>query len=479
MRARRPHDGFTQKAQPTRYARSDPMPLHQALASYLPESMLITLSPAVSLLDSAGNLVGFSNPLSFSYFFHEYVHYLHNISTVSGIGAFINTVELWRTFRITIDDTGLSEGSAALSRSQQDHLATLRAVLNGTRGSNPPATNITNPTKLRINSIRPEAIAKSQQGDLVTVLICDAEVSDSSNTESCVVQLGTLELLEGVAWLLEKRAAQAVDPTVAISEPPVFPYRVVEAAIDHAVPGLSEEAIICCVLSALQSTDAPDAFLQLLDIAKTGVAQGDPVGALRRATVEALHQNQAQIESVFARLENEFNGSGIFASTMQQVVGTARAALQRRLVDPFFEFTLIEEMKTTPDAFANAIERIAPCASLQQRPGGDDDVMRDLLLTFAPQPKAGGLDIEAGQRVMHCIFHFIRCHRSREGFVQTSSAPSLPCPFYTCCNLQLRQSDPAICKCTPWKSADWHQWDAEKGACWYGTGVRLTRPPKV
>ena len=109
------------------------MTLHQALASYLPESMLITLSPAVSLLDSSGNLVGFRNPLSFSYFFHEYVHYLHNISTVSGIATFINTIELWRTFRVTIDDTGQSRGAAALSSSQQDHLATLRAVLHGAR----------------------------------------------------------------------------------------------------------------------------------------------------------------------------------------------------------------------------------------------------------------------------------------------------------------------------------------------------------
>jgi hypothetical protein len=455
------------------------MTLHQALASYLPESMLITLSPAVSLLDSSGNLVGFRNPLSFSYFFHEYVHYLHNISTVSGIGAFINTIELWRIFRMTIDDTGLSKGSAALSQPQQDHLATLRAVLNGTRGSNFPATNISNPTTLRINSIRPKVIAQSPLGDLVTALICDAEVWDSNNAEACIVQLGTLELLEGVAWLLEKRAAQAVDPTVTISKPPLFPYRVVEAAIDYAVPGLSEDAVICCVLSALQNTDAPGAFLQVIEIAKGGMTQGDPVAALRKATTGALNQNQAQTESVFARLESEFNSNGIFASTIQQVVGTARAALQHRLVDPFFEFTLIEEMKTTLDAFTNAIRRIAPCASLQQRPGGDDDVMRDLLLSFSPPPKAGETDIEDGMRVMHSMFHFIKCHRPHDGLVETARARSLPCPFYTCCNLKLRQSDPDICKRAPWKSADWSQWDAKKGVCWYGTGVRQTLPPKI
>lgn len=137
-------------------------------------------------------------------------------------------------------------------------------------------------------------------------------------------------------WLLERRAAQAVDPSTTISEPPLFPYRVVEAAIDHAVPGLSEEAIVCYVLSALQSTDAPDAFLRLLRIAKAGLARGDAVGALCRATVAALNQNQVRIENVFSKLESEFDGRGILASTIRQVVGTARAALQRRIVDPFF-----------------------------------------------------------------------------------------------------------------------------------------------
>jgi hypothetical protein len=304
-------------------------------------------------------------------------------------------------------------------------------------------------------------------------------VSDNSNTESCIVQLGTLELLEGVAWLLEKRAAQAIDSTVTISEPPLFPYRVVEAAIDHEVPGLSEDAIICCVLSALQSTDAPDAFLHLLSIAKMGMAQGDAAGPLRNDTVRVLNQGHAQMESVFANLENEFNGSGIFASTIRQIVGTARAALQRRIADPFFELTLTEEMKRTPAVFADAIRGIAPCASLQQRPGGDDDVSRDIFLSFLPPPKPGEIDLEDGMRVMHSMFHFIRCHRSHDGFVETANARSLPCPFYTCCNLKLRQSEPDICKRAPWKSADWSQWESENKACWYGTGVRCTRPPKV
>lgn len=38
-----------------------------------------------------------------------------------------------------------------------------------------------------------------------------------------------------------------------------------------------------------------------------------------------------------------------------------------------------------------------------------------------------------------------------------------------------RQTDPSICKATPWKSVDWCGWDG--AACWYATGIRITRPP--
>jgi hypothetical protein len=87
------------------------------------------------------------------------------------------------------------------------------------------------------------------------------------------------------------------------------------------------------------------------------------------------------------------------------------------------------------------------------------------------------LDPEDGLRIIHSMFHFLGCHRTREGFADNQNARHISCPFFTCCKLDLRKANPDICKKTPWEAADWSGWDTEKGACWYGTAVRITRPP--
>jgi hypothetical protein len=101
----------------------------KTIASYLPESMLIKVGPELRLFPDANSPDGFRSASAFGYFFREYAHYLHNISTLSGIVVFINTIELWRCFRLTFDETGFSGGSDLADAAQKEHLRTrLRGV---------------------------------------------------------------------------------------------------------------------------------------------------------------------------------------------------------------------------------------------------------------------------------------------------------------------------------------------------------------
>jgi hypothetical protein len=121
--------------------------------------------------------------------------------------------------------------------------------------------------------------------------------------------------------------------------------------------------------------------------------------------------------------------------------------------------------------------REMPCAVLQRNNGLPDQIGRDLLLSFRPEPEAASPDPESGWRVIHSIFDYINRHRRPDGLAPTREARKGPCPFYTCCTLTLRQGQPAICKATPWEARDWPGWDEKAGGCWYATGVRITRPP--
>jgi hypothetical protein len=94
------------------------------LAGYLPQAMIIRMSAALPVYDHSGNVLHFPTPTAFGFFFHEYVHFLHNISTISGIAAFVNTVELWRCFRSTVRSDGAGIGSGTLPTDRAQHLRT-------------------------------------------------------------------------------------------------------------------------------------------------------------------------------------------------------------------------------------------------------------------------------------------------------------------------------------------------------------------
>lgn len=448
------------------------------LAGYLPQAMIIRMSAALPVYDHSGNVLQFPTPAALGFFFHEYVHFLHNTSTVSGIAAFINTVELWRCFRATIGADGASTGSSALSADKMQHLRTLLSYLAATRRNNePPSRLIQNPVSIQLNSCNVRPIVQSGSEVLASVLVCQGNIaSDRNQTETVEVSIGTLELMESAAWLLEKRVVRAVDNTAQIVPVPIFPYEVAVALGEYLAPGINEDGLLACVLAALQSSDAPAAFPEILKIASEAATQGDdPVAVLRKSVGAALKQDAGTLEAQFHALEMEFNGNGIMAVAIRQIVAAARAAFQMREKDPFFELAMIADV-TSGASVQHILQRIQSCALKQEEAGAFDQLQRDVLISFQPISAANGRDPEDGLRTIHAIFDYVSRHLSQHGFVETPAARRSPCPFYTCCNLQLRTDEPNLCRSEPWLSASWPNWGPD-GKCWYGTAVSITTPP--
>src|SRR5580704_4414839 len=168
----------------------------RAIASYLPESLLIHAGPDLQLFAENPEDHEPPTPAALGFFFHEYCHYLHNVSTFSGMAAWINTIELWRLFRRTFSTDGWSGGSALLDDSHRQHLGTLLGYLAAAR-HNPAPTfkRIASPESLRFIALAPETAASGPQGALLTAMTGEADVRDhAGEVERVRVQLGTLEL---------------------------------------------------------------------------------------------------------------------------------------------------------------------------------------------------------------------------------------------------------------------------------------------
>jgi hypothetical protein len=132
------------------------------IAGYLPQAMIIRMSAALPVYDPEGKVLQFPTPAAFGFFFHEYVHFIHNISTVSGIAAFFNTVELWRRFRATIGNNGASVGSSTLPADKVQQLRTLLSYLAAIRRNNEPASGlIQRPVSIQLNSCDVRSVVHS------------------------------------------------------------------------------------------------------------------------------------------------------------------------------------------------------------------------------------------------------------------------------------------------------------------------------
>jgi hypothetical protein len=448
------------------------------IATYLPEAMIIGIGPELRIVDENGKIIEFPTATSFGYFFHEYSHYLHNISTASGIAAFINTLELWRNFRLTMSRDGHSSGSAGFPPDRKTHLADLLSYLRAARQRHEPVLKvIQSPDSLTIHSFQPQTDAARGEATLHTILACEAEIADQGGqSERQTVLIGTLEILEGAAWLLEKQLVRTINPHEVQVQPPVFPYRVVVAAAQFAAPGIDEDGILACMLTALQSSDAPDGLVQVLAIARAAIKdESDPVTVLRAEASRVLETNSGRIKAALASLDAEFHGQGVMAGAIRKIIGAANTGFEARLTNPFFELEMVKNLASSAESITDVLRHIPSCAVLQKNAGPDDKVCRDFLLSFVPETNEHGRDPEQGLRVIHSIFNYLARHRRCADFANTKEARRGMCPFYRCCNLPLRLTTPSICKATPWESADWPS--REGDTCWYGTAVRICRVP--
>lgn len=448
------------------------------IAGYLPEKLIIRLGTEIRIVDATGSPVPFPTTAAFAVFVHEYIHYLHNISTVCGLSGFMNTLELWRLFRRTIDPVGFSVGSSQLDGATQAHLERLLRVLFAGRSVRRPSLRtVAAPVYVEILRATLENKVEDHRGALLSTFACEVEVRDDQGAaERCRIEIGIPEIMEAAAWLLERRLASALAPDAAESSVPVFPYKLVSALAEHLLPGIPEETILACILAAMQSSDPADGLQQILGIAKHATDEGrDPLDAIRNLAAAIVTTNESTLLQCLSQIEAEFAGNGIMAVAIRTILSAARDAIARRRSNPLFEIELVDDLAARRLSIDTLMTQLPSCAVLQKNAGPADEIQRDLLASFRPR-NADGSDPEDGLRVTHAIFDFMGRHIEAGALMATDSLPPRECPFYTCCDLRLRMVDPAICSRSPWHSADWHGWD-DQGRCWYGAAVAITRPP--
>lgn len=432
---------------------------------YLLDRFVITLDSTNHVFDLAARAWLPFNALKYPIFFHEYSHYLQNISTLSGFSDFSTELDLWWLFRETVDRNTLgSAGSATLQVPRGNWISLYQALWQTSAGSVDPAQGprpdiiqftITN---VQLNSI----CLPLPNGNAVrsNMLIHGTALDGSTGVGSAIdFKFGTTAITEGLAGLLQEqlKTKWGGGPTIL----PIFPYDMLRSVGAYIAQGIDDYSLAMLATLSLQSNNPAELLHGMLE----GWAKDPDVPNRLTNIVQTVVPRTSQaiatiLGTDIPRLRATFTGKGEIGKGVVIILDRFQDALTHRLQNPFFDIEAAFNQGPPDAALRRLVNRHEPCLLLQK--GGHQ--AEDELIEFGPVANSDALS------VLHCAFEFYFAHLAGPAFVDTAQAQHQPCPFFGCCNVSLRVHAPALCQTTPWESPAWSGW-ASAGRCWYARGV--------
>jgi len=448
------------------------------ISSYRPDCQVITLKKEFAAFTDPDNLRGIIGPDEVGYIFHEWIHYLHNVSTIHGLTAFVNFAHLWSAFRNTIGDDGLSAGSTVLNDKQALDIRQKVMIMTAAR-------------RCHRNPLPPDV--KLQEIQFISAKISEELIEETSFNYSIItcqimlpqrdgdrilheIKVGANEILESVAFMLEEKLTRKLGSITKSA--PVTPYLLVQGIASLVAPRISDDSVIFCALASLQESDPPSILLDRLKAAQAAMERDeDPLLYLKEMQQKMLLDVQQWVEDRLREVEDTFPNDEPMARAVKSTTNTIRQNFGYRRSSPFLEFELLDRISTNPSSLTEIIETYGACAIIQERAGLPDAINRDLMFDFVLK---GGHDdlLSFGWRMLHAAFHFVGLHFTKDSVTATEKlrqGSRTKCPFYTACGYSFRQHKPNECETRPWLSTRTEM----NELCWYGRAVFVLAPPNI
>lgn len=450
--------------------------LNALYGRFAPDTMLISMYPKHALID------GDDNPLPLnlrgaSYLFHEWMHYIHNVSTVHGASCFLNVVTYWNDFRFTMSDGVESQGSDVLEDERLDLLEKRQRMMATGRG---PAGR-TLPSGVSVKSCRVISVDPGEIEDdtespaSVAIEVKRRRTRASRRKKTYDVAFSATDLLESIAYMLEARFLWRLNRVFPVKSS-VDPYQTLFLIARHLAPRLSKNEVLLCGIAALQTTTPASQVLEFLRMSNDWKVRSIPVeNTLRSIVGEHLKSSRSKTDQWLDTAAAMFPSDGPLARAAIETIQYLRANLKHRCDDPFFELEMIDQLRLAGVAGFDARMRDLMlkhgiCSIEQIRRGSDGKIGRDVQLEFSVMAEDSVKN--EGRRIMFSTFEFAMAHLENGGSIRpTLALRPAKCHFYSSCTLPERSAHPAVCEKSPWDSIKWNA----GSACWYREGVHQSR----
>lgn len=441
-------------------------------ASYKPDMQVMTLSEHMPAFADPNDPTGFTTPEQVAIFTHEWIHYLHNLSTIVGMSTVCTYANIWNSFRWTFKDDGWSHPDAPEDptvvpaiEEQFDYLRILRSPSRSTLPLG-AETGFTHATAYKLDR---ENDLPNQLVDFISLSLeyrrhADAEV------EQHEAAIRTHEILEYAAFALEEIAS--IKLRSVPRAPKLIPYLLVAKLAELVSPSLDKMQILKATIACLQHPSPPGQLLSILGRAEQASLDGKDADAeVAAAAMELLSEQWPLVEMTLKQTESVFPLREAMGESVKHTMDSIRNLMAHRRQNPFFEIDAVSGFKDIKSSVAKLIHAFGGPIFVQRRLGYPDQIGRDLMYNFfALDPEVH--EITNGWLWAHAAYRFISAHVGGDRRLKaTAHARSIACPFYTTCVCTFRENNPNLCTTKPWLSVL-----SGAGTCEFSHAVHITRP---
>lgn len=441
----------------------------QVAATYSPDYQCIRLKSVFPAFADPIEPQGFQTPHQIGFFIHEWLHYLHNNSTIHGVTAYSHAVILWSNVRAIIDHNGLCIGDDHLPvqdfadiRKQYKHRLNSRAAQNNKIEG-----------KLRLDDLDFISCKKDTiyiEGDEnypSTKLLCD--VVSKVDGRVLKIEIGCHEIVEYIAFALESRFLRNLKELPLSA--PIDPYLLINGLASLISPTLEGETVLRCAIFSLQLPDPPSFLAGILNWSETNKReQKDPDIEITKKASDYFKKHMHVMNDQVDMIENMLPLDFPFPRAVRHTANLIKKNYLYRIDNPFFEIELVNEFSRLGGAAINAaMDKYGVGFLIQERDGPDDKFMRDLMFDIS-LPHELDADISYGRRVAQAAFSYVLEFFKVENN-KIKQPVKMRCPFFTSCSAEYRRDNPGICSTTPWESQKLEQ----SKICYFGEAVINTK----
>jgi hypothetical protein len=397
---------------------------------------------------------------------HEYIHYLHEISTGVGVLGFGMDLTLRSFFSNWIEPDkykAISNGTVdPKSIDKFVEAYTTKGIIEGSRQDSIDGKFI------EVNKIEStiETIYVPSGDDLTameyeTPIIHFTYRSNLSNKEG-KLSFNKFFLYEGIAYELDRiadkklRSVDNIDDTGTGTE-----YIVMRRVARFIVPGIETKTFLCIGVMALQNADCGRAFIEMLNL----VREEDEMGNDHSVTIDSLKKKISEM-LIIQRLNfiegleefcEIFLGRQELYRAAKFLTNNMRHLYDRRIENPCFDVDLVWEDNI------NELIMAAQVCDYMYIFSDADLYMRDFLGTSIAKEDSHAM------KILLVHDHFFTSHQTKPtNWVEANR--SHKCPFYTCCSASYRTTHESICAHKPWRIFEVSA-NSDNQYCLYGQGM--------